>query len=520
MTRFRRLKSISTKLERTVALKFLTAHLLKDDEARKRFHREAKASASLSHPNICRVFEIDDIDGQTFIAMEFVEGEDLDKRIEQSPLKIPEALDIAQQIAKGLEAAHEKGVVHRDIKPQNVMVASKGHVTIMDFGLAQLTQASLLTRPDQTMGTTFYMSPEQTEGSGTDHRTDIWSLGVVLYEMVSGQRPFKGDYDKAIMYSILNEEPEPITALRTGVPMELENYVGKCLAKNPSQRYQGATELGVDLANLAEGLEHRGAAKPQAGQGATDKPPELNRLTRERISWALTALLALAVAVMALRVDDNTASAPTRASFSFSAPDFDPEDGSRAKISPDGKHIVYSAGVDSVSLWIRNLDDEQPRELAHTEGAIQPFWSPDGRHLAFAADGQLKWQPALTSSAGSQTTRLESRPRRSVPGSASTLPGPPGPGSMESKADVLCLLPWEFPPSLPVGVDSSAAITPREVVREIPPAPRLRSPQTSLHQFPERRYCALPADRLPEGFPVCRRERTTPKSAKTIQPSP
>ncbi len=169
-------KAQDTKLDRPVALKFLPAHLLGDEQIRKRFEREAKASAALSHSNVCTVHEIDRADGNTFIAMEFIEGESLDNQIAQGPLKLDEALDIAQQIAKGLEAAHKKGVVHRDIKPQNIMVGEDGHVTIMDFGLAQLTQASLLTRPDQTLGTTFYMSPEQTEGSGTDHRTDIWAL--------------------------------------------------------------------------------------------------------------------------------------------------------------------------------------------------------------------------------------------------------------------------------------------------------------------------------------------------------
>ncbi len=233
-------KAEDLKLERTVALKFLPAHLLGDEEVRKRFEREAKAAAALDHANVCHVYEIDEADGKTFIAMSLIEGESLDKKIENGPLKLDEALDIAQQIAKGLEAAHKKGVVHRDIKPQNIMVGpdsanAGGHVTIMDFGLAQLTQASLLTRPDQTMGTTFYMSPEQTEGSGTDHRTDIWALGVVLYEMVAGQRPFKGDYDKAVMYSILNEPHEPITGIRAGVPMELEVLVSKCLAKDATK---------------------------------------------------------------------------------------------------------------------------------------------------------------------------------------------------------------------------------------------------------------------------------------------
>jgi serine/threonine protein kinase len=196
-------KAEDSKLDRLVALKFLPAHLLGDEEIKKRFEREAKACAALSHPNVCRVYEVDQVNGKTFIAMEFIEGESLDKQIEQGPLKLDEALDIAQQIAKGLEVAHKKGIVHRDIKPQNIMLGEDSHVTIMDFGLAQLTAASLLTRPDQTMGTTFYMSPEQTEGSGTDNRTDIWAVGVVLYEMVSGQRPFKGDYDQAVMYSIL-----------------------------------------------------------------------------------------------------------------------------------------------------------------------------------------------------------------------------------------------------------------------------------------------------------------------------
>ncbi len=262
-------KAEDTKLERPVALKFLPNHLLGDEEVRKRFEREAKAAAALDHSNVCTVYEIDEADGKTFIAMALVEGESLDKQIAQGPLKLEEALDIAQQIAKGLEAAHKRGVVHRDIKPENIMIGGDGHVTIMDFGLAQLTQASLLTRPDQTLGTTFYMSPEQTEGSGTDQRTDIWSLGVVIYEMVTGQQPFKGDYDKAVMYSILNEEPEPITALRTGVPMELERVVGKCLAKAPEDRYQHADELIVDLRSLAAGSEPAKTAVHLAPQVAS-----------------------------------------------------------------------------------------------------------------------------------------------------------------------------------------------------------------------------------------------------------
>ena len=224
-------KAEDTKLDRTVALKFLASHLLEDEEARKRFHREAKAAAALHHPNVCPVYEIGEAEGQTFISMAYIEGQSLDKRIEQGPVKIAEALDIAQQIGRGLEAAHDKKIVHRDMKPGNVMVDEKGHVTVMDFGLALLTEGSKLTQLDTTVGTVAYMSPEQAQGIEVDYRTDIWALRCMTYEMVRGQRPFQGVYDQALVYEIVNQEPEPLTGVRTGVPMELEWIVGKCLAK-------------------------------------------------------------------------------------------------------------------------------------------------------------------------------------------------------------------------------------------------------------------------------------------------
>ena len=244
-------KAEDTTLDRTVALKFLAPHLLKDDEANKRFDREAKAAASLHHPNVCPVYEIAKVDGQTFISMAFIEGQSLDKRIEEGPLKIPEALDIAQQIARGLEAAHKKKIVHRDIKPGNVIVDDEGHVTVMDFGLALLTEGSKLTQLDTVVGTAAYMSPEQIQGMEVDHRTDVWALGGVLYEIVCGQRPFKGVYDKALLYEIVHEEPEPLTGLRTGVPVQLEHHVAKALAKRAEDRYQNVSDLIVDLRTLA-----------------------------------------------------------------------------------------------------------------------------------------------------------------------------------------------------------------------------------------------------------------------------
>ena len=275
-------KAEDTNLKRPVALKFLAAHLLGDEEIKARFRREAEAAAGLNHPNICHVYEINEVEGKTFIAMAFLEGEGLDKKIEVGPLKFTEALAIAIQTAQGLQAAHEKKIVHRDIKPANLMITGSGSkqlVTIMDFGLALLTDRSKLTRLDETMGTVSYMSPEQTYGMELDHRTDIWSLGVVIYEMVTGQQPFKGHYDKAVMYSITNEEPEPITALRTGVPMELELLVNKCLAKDAGRRYQSTADMVVDLESLSDKLKSGKStilrAGDPAGVGAPAGPSDI-----------------------------------------------------------------------------------------------------------------------------------------------------------------------------------------------------------------------------------------------------
>ncbi len=252
-----------TKLGRTVALKFIAPHGIESAEEKARFLHEAQAAASLSHPNICVIHEIDEADGRLFMAMEYVEGDSLKDRLARGPLRIDDAIDIAVQIAQGLDAAHRKSVVHRDVKPANVMIEAGGLVKIMDFGLAKISGRSKLTKAGTTLGTTAYMSPEQARGEEADHRSDIWSLGAVIYEMIAGRTPFKGDYEQAVIYSILNEAPEPLTAVRSNVPMELERIAGKALAKNPAERYQHADELIADLRALRKGAETAAPAKPR-----------------------------------------------------------------------------------------------------------------------------------------------------------------------------------------------------------------------------------------------------------------
>ena len=259
-------KAQDLKLQRLVALKFLPSNLLGDEEAKARFLREARAAAALQHPNICTIHEIDEADGYTFIVMAYLEGEELRKHIEKGPLSLERLLDIAIQVARGLQEAHGKGVVHRDIKPANIMDTTTGQAVLMDFGLAQIASAaSKLTREGTTVGTSAYMSPEQTSGEKTDHRTDIWALGVVLYEMATGQTPFQGHYEQAILYSILHEAPEPITALRTGIPPELERIANKCLAKRADERYQTVSDLLADLGALKRSRESSEGKRQSSG---------------------------------------------------------------------------------------------------------------------------------------------------------------------------------------------------------------------------------------------------------------
>jgi serine/threonine protein kinase/Tfp pilus assembly protein PilF len=240
-------KAEDTKLKRPVALKLLPFELLYSPEAKERFIREAQAAAALDHPNICTVYEVEEQDGQAYIAMAYIDGKSLKARIAQGPLKVDEALEIAVQVAEGLEEAHRKGIVHRDIKPANIMLTAKSQAKILDFGLARLESAGDLTRTAVVMGTVAYMSPEQAQGHKVDHRTDIWSFGCTLYEMLAGRSPFQGGHEQAVFQAIIHGDPQPITALRGDIPAGLEQILDRCLKKNPLDRYPDAGSLIEDL---------------------------------------------------------------------------------------------------------------------------------------------------------------------------------------------------------------------------------------------------------------------------------
>ena len=399
-------KAEDTKLERTVALKFLAQHLLNDEEAKARFLREAKTAAALHHPNICPVYEIDDVDGKTFISMAFLEGQTLEDRITEGPLSLKDALDIARQAADGLDAAHEKGIFHRDIKPANIMVDAKGRATIMDFGLARLTEASRLTKTDAAMGTVAYMSPEQAQGMDVDSRSDLWSLGCVLYEMVSGQRPFQGQYDQALLYEIVHEEVAPLTSIRAGVPMELELLTSKCLAKDRDDRYQHASDTAVDLRTLGEKLKSgrstvlrtaqmtgavpATAMPAQTVNPAEALPPDAVVVGKRRLQavYGLAALFAVAfLGLLAFNLTEAPPEQPTRR-FSFSQDRL-----SAASISPDGRYVAFTTGSGSESsLWLRAVGTETAREIPGTEGARAEVsgWSPDSQAIVFATRTEIK----------------------------------------------------------------------------------------------------------------------------------
>jgi serine/threonine protein kinase/WD40 repeat protein len=382
-------KAEDTKLHRTVALKFLPVEKLGGKQERDRFMREAQASAALNHTNIATVYEIDEHEGQSFIAMEYVEGKNLKEMIESSPLKLKKAMDIASQTAQGLQAAHDKGVVHRDIKSSNIMVTEKNQVKIMDFGLAKLAGSSMLTQKGTTLGTAAYMSPEQTRGEDVDYRTDIWSFGVVLYEMVTGSLPFKGDYEQALIYSIVNETPEPLTALRSRVPMELERIADKCMAKDPDARYQHVNEIPVDLKAIDITSSGSSIIQPVPSKVApvtkqTSKP-------KSCFSWIARILLFVFIIYCAWQLWKFSSPEPIRRVIINAEIELNFSSNSIGMISPDGKNVVYEGTQNGATmLFLRTMDKFGTIPIQGTEGAHSPFFSYDGKWIGFQSSAGLK----------------------------------------------------------------------------------------------------------------------------------
>ena len=401
-------KAKDTRLDRTVALKFLAWHAPNNEEAEKRFLREAKAAAALDHPNICTVYEVDQVDGKWFIAMAYLEGLTLDQQIAQAPLAFEEAFDVAIQVARGLLEAHEKGVHHRDIKPSNLLLMQKrAHerlVKIMDFGLAQFAGQSQLTREGTLMGTAGYMSPEQAQGERADHRSDIWSLGVVIYEMITGQRPFKGDHDQVVVCSILNEDPDPLTALRSGVPIELEQVMAKALAKDADDRYQHVDELLIDLRAIGRLVGVPGTETKHRTRKYTTQyqlPTKRKRQMSRRILVGVAAVAVLIAASVGATLWITRSSGPAVAPVltrltSDSGLTFQPT------ISPDGKLLAYASdrGEDgNLDIWLEQIGGGQPIQLTRHEGDdSEPAFSPDGTKVAFRSergDSGIYLVPAL-----------------------------------------------------------------------------------------------------------------------------
>ena len=317
-------KAQDTKLDRAVALKFLPDHVSVGSVELERFVQEAKAAAALNHPNICTIFGIEEADAKHFIVMEFVDGQTLQEK--KSGLSIKEALDVGVQIAEGLAAAHEKGIVHRDIKPENIMFRKDGRVQIMDFGLAKLRGASRLTKEGSTVGTAGYMSPEQVQGKDTDHRSDIFSLGVLLYEMLTGQPAFKGMHETAIAYEIVNVDTAPMSSIKTDIPPELDAIVLECLEKDPKERTQSASQVAVDLKRYRRESSRSRASRITAARPAatavqgTSVTPSDTPAGHASPSWIITGAVALSALILGAAatyflLDDKAPSPVIRASI-------------------------------------------------------------------------------------------------------------------------------------------------------------------------------------------------------------
>jgi len=405
-------KAKDTKLDRFVALKFLPSQIASTEDEKARFIQEAKAASAMNHPNICTIYDIQEDEGKLFIVMEYIDGVTLKDNTQT--LSDKKILEYSAQIAEGLAAAHEKGIVHRDIKPDNIMIRKDGIVQIMDFGLAKLytdSEVSRLTKAGTTMGTMGYMSPEQVQGLDVDHRTDIFSLGVVLYELFAGESPFKGMHETAIMYEIVNVEVPPISTIKQDIDPQLEVIILECLEKDKDDRCQSAKELARNLRKIkrvstgtrTSRMYNVNSTAYQAQTNTQQVSPTSsgsisieafnkrfdlrNIFSLRNISWLIVILLLAFIVIQAPW--NKTASSNSVIKF-YSELDknsFFELNYPAVSISNDGSKIVYNANS---NLYLRNLNSLEATLIPGTENAINPVFSPDGNLIAYYQLGKLK----------------------------------------------------------------------------------------------------------------------------------
>jgi Tol biopolymer transport system component len=394
-------KARDTRLDRTVAIKVLPQHLSSSPEGRQRFEREAKTISQLSHPHICALHDVGHQDGTEYLVMEFLEGETLTERLARGPLPLEQALRYGIEIADALDKAHRQGVVHRDLKPGNVMLTKSG-VKLVDFGLAKFsassaapfsaptllpTQGPDLTAEGTILGTFQYMAPEQLEGKEADARTDIFAFGTVLYEMVTGQKAFSGKTQASLIGAILHTQPSAVSTVQPMSPPALDRVVARCLAKDPEDRWQTAHDAMLELKWIA------GAAT--GSQAGLPAPIAARRRSREKVAWIVAGLLLLgllAAIPFAIRGLRRDAVAGEVFKLSLVPPEKTAMHPGHFALSPDGRRLAFVAvAPDGRSLlWVRPLDSLAAEALPGTENGAGPFWSPDSRFIGFFADQKLK----------------------------------------------------------------------------------------------------------------------------------
>ena len=388
-------RATDTRLDRTVAIKVLPEHLADDPQRRERFEREARAVSSLNHPHICTLHDVGEQDGVHYLVMELVEGDTLGERLEKGRLPLDQALEYAIQIADALDKAHRQGVVHRDLKPGNIMITKSAGVKLLDFGLAKLkgddgavsplsqmpTQdpSAPLTAEGTIIGTLQYMAPEQLEGKEADARTDIFAFGAVVYEMITGKRAFEGKSQVSLMAAILEHDPTPMQTLQQVTPAMLERLVLRCLAKDPEDRWQTARDIVVEIRSFDDAGIDR-PAEPTAGAN------------RERLWIAATVLALLTASVLAGIIYFGPApEAPAPVRFVFETTP-DAQAPLNLRVSPDGRYVVNGGvSADGINmLWLRSVDSLEYQPIRGTEGANSFTWSPDSESLVFFDQSELK----------------------------------------------------------------------------------------------------------------------------------